>query len=558
MCFNMSMGIIYAKRSFFIRSAILAATLTLMPATARGANKEELSKYASSATVSLQDIMDRQYGSALEEIKLKASEEGCDYTLTMETVKESGNPFRKMDYTGIISAYAAIKSYAEDHSIRLNSSLSGIPYITYTVSENTIKEKRAIKINEYESDGDGLYHKAGYHYAVEEEENPVFEDIGDGNYRITDRWEKVIPEEEETRYYSVSFNVVKSDDMFRIFGVEDDEVKELASLIRDKIEGKITNEELNQSVFLQFPAMIEEQETWSEVLERNVRHLEENGITDEGAMVTAIASSLQGQVPYEWGGKAEQDGYDTAWWTYNPSDGLQKGLDCSGFVQWTYRTAGYDEETLEKLRSTYSMLSSDLTEVAADELQLGDIGIVERPTVNHCGIYAGDGEWYHCSSQENTVVKTGYPFTRFFRPIKTEIREADFDKYSQHYDKASMSDEDIMLVAKLVSHEADNQGLNGWAAVAEVVKNRINSSLFPGSAKEVIFQTGQFTNAKAISSIVPRGEIVSAVRAVMSGRMSVLGNSDVLYFRNPRKAGTSNWGRHRFYKAIGQHAFYIQ
>ena len=561
MCLNIPMSIIYKYTKTIINPVILTVALMITSIPTGAAEKEEIEKYASSATVSLQDVMNRQYDSVMEEIQDRAIKEGCDYVLTMETIKENGNPFKKMDYTGLISAYAAIKSYAENNKIKLQNNLSNVPYISYTISENTIKERKAVKINEYEADEDGIYHKSGYHYANEEEENPVYEDLGNGSYKITDRWETTIPEEEETKYYSVSFNVIKTEELFDYFGVKDEKVKELASLIRDKIEGKITNEELNQSVFLQFPETLREQGSWSETLKENIEYLEENDITDEGAVITAIASSLQGEVPYEWGGKAETDGYDQSWWTYNPLDGLQKGLDCSGFVQWAYLTAGYDSDTLEKLKSTYSMLSSDLTEVGREELRPGDIGIIERPTVNHCGIYAGDGEWYHCSSKDNTVVKSKYPFNRFFRPVKAEIHEVDFDKYTDYYNETDLNDNDIMLIAKLVSHEADNQGLNGWAAVAEVVKNRMNSGLFPDRASDVIFQKGQFTNAKAIASITPREEIVNTVRAVMNGKMSVLKNDNVLYFRNPQKCGagtTSNWGRHQYYTAIGQHAFYIQ
>jgi len=545
---------------------IIINMLTLINVKRTAASElEDISKYTGSAVITLQDIMKGQYDNVIENIKKEISDKGYDYTLTMETARENGNPYKNMDYVGIISTYAAIKSYLAENSIDKEKNLSDISFLSYTLSENVFREARAEKVIEYEEAENGLYQKSAYHYTTRPETVPVFEELPNGYFKKTDRTEKITPKREDTVYYSVSFNATRPDELFSVFGVEKSEVEDRIRAIRDTIEKKTSNEELRQSVFLEFPSASANTLTWNEALKENIEYLEDNEITDDGSVVTAVASSLQGKVPYEYGGKPKEEGYDTSWWTFNPADGLQKGLDCSGFVQWTYKTAGFDNDTVEKLQSTNSILSSDMQEIDKNELQPGDIGVIERPTVNHCGIYAGNDEWYHCSSDKNTVVKTDYPFTRFFRP-NDAISEVDFDKYTKFYDQPKTDDNEIMLISKLVTHEAENQGLNGWIAVAEVIKNRINSPLFPNTAREVIFQKGQFQGMteKKMAGIQPREELINAVRAVFSGQMSILNNNDALYFRNPKitsglSASTpANWGKHQYLKAVGQHAFYIQ
>ena len=57
------------------------------------------------------------------------------------------------------------------------------------------------------------------------------------------------------------------------------------------------------------------------------------------------------------------------------------------------------------------------------------------------------------------------------------------------------SEEDLKLLACLVHAESGNQSYDGKLAVANVVINRIKSSKFPGTIKNVIYESGQFTVA---------------------------------------------------------------
>ena len=119
-------------------------------------------------------------------------------------------------------------------------------------------------------------------------------------------------------------------------------------------------------------------------------------------------------------------------------------------------------------------------------------------------------------------------------------------------------------MAQLMVHEAGGEGINGWVAVAEVVKNRLDSHLFPDTMQEVIYQSGQFSYVEKISSIVPSDEIIRVARAVLNGQMSILNNSDCMYYKNPQITDNIsvnervNWGPFKYYMPIGNHAFYLQ
>lgn len=55
------------------------------------------------------------------------------------------------------------------------------------------------------------------------------------------------------------------------------------------------------------------------------------------------------------------------------------------------------------------------------------------------------------------------------------------------------TEEDLRLMASIIYCEAGNQCAAGKEAVGIVVMNRVDSSLFPGTIKEVLYQKGQFS-----------------------------------------------------------------
>ena len=124
--------------------------------------------------------------------------------------------------------------------------------------------------------------------------------------------------------------------------------------------------------------------------------------------------------------------------------------------------------------------------------------------------------------------------------------------------EAFYTQEDYLLLARLINAESGNQSLEGKIAVGNVIMNRMADSQFPDTIKDVIYDRSygiQFTTAYngSLNKKV-NDESYIAAKLVLEG-YSV--TNDCLYFLNPRIA-RSNWiCRNRTYvMSIGDHAFY--
>ncbi|EKN62749.1 sporulation specific N-acetylmuramoyl-L-alanine amidase [Neobacillus bataviensis LMG 21833] len=115
---------------------------------------------------------------------------------------------------------------------------------------------------------------------------------------------------------------------------------------------------------------------------------------------------------------------------------------------------------------------------------------------------------------------------------------------------------EIDLLARLVRAEAQTEPYQGKVAVACVVLNRVDSSAFPNSIKEVIYQKRQFQPVQNGQINKPADEdSINAVHEALNGSRSVAGGS--LYFYNPAIA-TSRWLDSRATTlVIGRHVFKI-
>jgi hypothetical protein len=118
-------------------------------------------------------------------------------------------------------------------------------------------------------------------------------------------------------------------------------------------------------------------------------------------------------------------------------------------------------------------------------------------------------------------------------------------------------DPDFLLLAKLITAEAGDEPYEGQVAVGAVVLNRVRSSEFPNSIREVIYQTGQFSSLPLLSSTEPSESCLRAAKDALAG---IDPSRGALYFYNP--ATSSPEGLHFFATAnlritvrIGNHVF---
>ncbi len=115
--------------------------------------------------------------------------------------------------------------------------------------------------------------------------------------------------------------------------------------------------------------------------------------------------------------------------------------------------------------------------------------------------------------------------------------------------------DDLYWLSRIIYAESGNQSMSGKIAVGNVILNRVADPRFPGTVKDVIFQSNQFTPVRNGSIYRnPSNESVIAAKLCLEGANTV-GSS--LYFVNPRVSPNSWASRNRPHVAtIGAHAFF--
>lgn len=542
-----------------LAAIILATQLSTTVYAMTESDKETFKKEIIAASELLQKAIQNSKEKAEDQLKQKIASEELDYQLTMMSYGNQPDPYSKCDYNKLIFAYATAKEYSNSMETLYN-----LPFYQIDFDKAEVEEYIPKLIQTYIEDDNGYYTLGNKVYIDEPTEVMLARKVSG----IDNRYEKtgtkiVTPELKKTAYGSVKVKGLEPDDIFKYFGLSNNNV--VINQYKKKIaqaESIISGIGLSEVYNIKIPSVIK----LSEEIKEYLRTLLNNeDIEYNRRQLIAVAKALIGKVPYEWGGKCEKSGYDTAWWTIN-SNGQQKGLDCSGFVQWAFRTAGFEE--WKKLTGTSSILENTKT-IAKTDLRPGDLGLLNNgQTINHVGIYLGDDYWIHCSSTYDTVIVEKTDMFTIFKEmpglydevvVEAESGEIESPEYyveTENQENGAWTEEDIYLLAQLISHEAHTEGFNGWIAVAEVVRNRIYSDNFPSTIREVIYERDQFAHSDEIKDVTPTEEEIEVARSVLYGHLEILGNKNVLFFRNA-KGSKDDWGEYKWFREINHHEFYL-
>lgn len=119
--------------------------------------------------------------------------------------------------------------------------------------------------------------------------------------------------------------------------------------------------------------------------------------------------------------------------------------------------------------------------------------------------------------------------------------------------------DDLYWLSRIIHSEAGGESYLGKVAVGNVIINRVNSSLFPDTIKDVVFdrQNGHVQFSPVLDGSIynaPGGDSVRAAGESLAGSRPV-GNA--LYFLNPRDS-TNFWivNNRKYMTTIGLHDFY--
>ena len=150
-----------------------------------------------------------------------------------------------------------------------------------------------------------------------------------------------------------------------------------------------------------------------------------DSLSAERKAVIKAACSLVGKVNYFWGGKSAAIGWDSEWGKLklvtaegSRSSGSMRpfGLDCSGFVTWSFINSGFNTSAIG--HGTQSQVAKG-TRISLSSAKPGDLAFYDD--VSHVGIVAGKDASgnvlvIHCSSSANNVVITTGGFGFAVRP----------------------------------------------------------------------------------------------------------------------------------------------
>lgn len=140
-----------------------------------------------------------------------------------------------------------------------------------------------------------------------------------------------------------------------------------------------------------------------------------DSLSAERKKVIKAACSLVGKVNYFWGGKSSAIGWDSEWGKLktvsaegSKTTGTKRpfGLDCSGFVTWSFINSGFSANAIG--HGTQGQIAK-CSRISWGNAQAGDLAFYGD--LSHVGIIAGKDASgnilvIHCSSSNNNVVIT--------------------------------------------------------------------------------------------------------------------------------------------------------
>ncbi len=203
-------------------------------------------------------------------------------------------------------------------------------------------------------------------------------------------------------------------------------------------------DELMQPEFLRLFASLTGDTSFSDMTSEQKQEIRESlpqGLNMQREQVVLTAYSMVGQIEYFWGGKYPNIGWNPLWGVPKVVTSLGSetsgtvqnfGLDCSGFVTWTFINAANDVKLLDAIGNGSARQWSNSYTLGWDEAQPGDLAFRAVPgtsAINHVGIVVEkkeDGTYLvaHCSSSRDTVVVTE-AWSSGFRYMRRPVLYAD-------------------------------------------------------------------------------------------------------------------------------------
>lgn len=227
----------------------------------------------------------------------------------------------------------------------------------------------------------------------------------------------------------------------------------------------------------------------------------------------------------------------------------------------------YDREQLETYRTTLAAIEEKQTAMETARTELEEAQALKQTAKEESeallaklqGDIAAAGT--QIASAQDNLDATNAELERqkaYEAELEEQKAKEDVDRLDEIKDQESelpdnpppnTSEGDLALMAAIIECEAGGESYEGKLAVGSVVMNRVDSSYFPNTVMEVLYQKNQFSPVASgrFAAVLARGADESCVQAAAE----VLGGArtlNCLYFR--RNNGLING------TVIGNHVFY--
>ncbi|MNC30015.1 Spore cortex-lytic enzyme precursor [compost metagenome] len=226
-------------------------------------------------------------------------------------------------------------------------------------------------------------------------------------------------------------------------------------------------------------------------------------------------------------------------------------------VPMLYTTAAYLVQT-QKIRQTAEWTSLDKLKpqgaaVKTDILRQKAAVVKSTPPLAQQAPKTAVAKGSQTVNAKKTAIQQHPPTQLFFSRTKL-LSQEQRDQATWTY---AVSEEDLLLLQKIVMAEAEGEPYQGKVAVANVVLNRLRSANFPDTIRDVIYQKSQFSPVAngRLKRVKPNADSIKAVTAALSGTKEV--TDDTYFFLSLKLAQDLTVHHSRQYaKTIGNHTFY--
>ena len=234
---------------------------------------------------------------------------------------------------------------------------------------------------------------------ITEEKKQKLKDVFWDMHEITSRTETVTNGETSEKVVYITINTKTKDDMIAQYGFTRKQQEALDTLLEQ------------DEVLISATHSLAISDATAQDILKNLP----DSLSSERKKVVKAACSLVGKVNYFWGGKSSAIGWDSEWGKLktvsaegSKTTGTKRpfGLDCSGFVTWSFINSGFSASAIG--HGTQGQIAK-CSRISWSQAQAGDLAFLSD--LSHVGIIAGKDTSgnilvIHCSSSANNVVIT--------------------------------------------------------------------------------------------------------------------------------------------------------